>query len=383
MEATAGSPTCAPVKGSPEGLRYNDPRATVRGTGVRATPRTAIPSNRHMLADLRYAVRLLLKQPAFTLIAIVRARARHRREHGHFQRGRRRAAAAAAVRATRSGWCTLSHLLAQDRRARHGLGAGLPRLARSRDELRRHGGVHARRDAGQRRRRRRLRRGDACHAGILPAVRCRTPSRAAADRRRAARRRSAHRRRQPRVLDVAPRRRPGGARAHAEVRPAPLHHRRRAAAGRSASRPTPTSGRRGGSCRRRRRDRRTTTATVAPAQGRRHARAGAIGDGRDCRRGSSGRIPESNDSKGVAVDRAPRADGAQRAHDADADLRRRRRRAADRVRQRQQPAARARLVAHERAGRSARRSARAAAESSASSSPRACCSRRSPASPAC
>ena len=50
-----------------------------------------------MLDDLRYAVRQLVKNPSFTVIADIRARARDWREHRDLQRGQRSVVAAAAV----------------------------------------------------------------------------------------------------------------------------------------------------------------------------------------------------------------------------------------------------------------------------------------------
>ena len=50
-----------------------------------------------MLDDLRYAVRLLLKNPSVTIVAISCARARDRSEHRHLQRDQCGVVAAAAL----------------------------------------------------------------------------------------------------------------------------------------------------------------------------------------------------------------------------------------------------------------------------------------------
>ena len=76
-----------------------DPAVPAAGAGATFPGRR--PSNPGM-RDLRYAVRVLLKNPAFTLTAVADAGAVHRRQHRHLHRRRSRAAAAAAVSAARA-----------------------------------------------------------------------------------------------------------------------------------------------------------------------------------------------------------------------------------------------------------------------------------------
>ena len=58
---------------------------------------------RTLLADFRYAFRVLVRAPVVRPRRRRRPRARHRRQHRHLQHRQRRAAAAAAVRASRIG----------------------------------------------------------------------------------------------------------------------------------------------------------------------------------------------------------------------------------------------------------------------------------------
>ena len=207
-------------------------------------------------------------------------------------------------------------------------------------------------------------------------------SRPPPDRRRTARGRAADRRRQPLVLDDATRRRPRRPRAHAEIQPAGLHHRRRPA----ARVPLPRQHRRVdavvGGRRRRRRDRAHNYqavgrlkpgVTLDQAQSEMDTIASQL----------ERAYPQSNENKGVAVDRI--LDQMVRnvrttltlifgvvvvvlliacANVSNLLL--------------------ARATSRDpRARRSAPPSARAAAASCGSWSPRACCSPRSAASPAC
>ena len=86
-----------------------------------------------------------------------------------------------------------------------------------------------------------------------------------------------------------------------------------------------------------------------PAQARRHGRAGAVANSTPSRAARSSVSAEQRRQRRRRR-RPPRAAGAKRPLDAEPDLRRRGDRAADRVRQRQQPAAGARDLALGRAG---------------------------------
>ena len=78
-------------------------RRRASSTADSSRPSERDPFMRTLAADVRYALRVLLRAPSFALAVDRRAGARHRRQHRHLQHRQRRAAAAAAVRASRTG----------------------------------------------------------------------------------------------------------------------------------------------------------------------------------------------------------------------------------------------------------------------------------------
>ena len=87
-----------------------------------------------LLRDARFAFRLFSKAPAFTSLAIVRARPRHLLDHRHLQRRLRHLLRAAAIPRPRGP----GHgVVAVPRGARAGVGQGLRRLEARGDRVRR------------------------------------------------------------------------------------------------------------------------------------------------------------------------------------------------------------------------------------------------------